>query len=259
MKKYLVFIAFVLVLACGRYDKQYSKVISPNETLSTKVDCFTFAGLPLACIQIQNYEKTVEIVEIVERVVNQIVIETEYVEVETIVREVHAVYSEKDVDIGSIIVEVIGILTRDYPVIAAPVSSQRLSEIVTYVTKDVVENAPSVVINAETHTVTIEPPRTIPQNTAPIAQAPEVVGENPVIAEHQHTEACGLVTERVEGVAGNNGLADRRFAYVKAHNQVDGEVRSVQYGFWDEDGDHAIDPDEHEIWTVTYYNCESMR
>ncbi len=120
MKKYLVFIAFVLVLACGRYDKQYSKVISPNETLSTKVDCFTFAGFPFACIQIQNYEKTVEIVEIVERVVNQIVIETEYVEVETIVREVHAVYSEKDVDIGSIIVEVIGILTRDYPVIAAP-------------------------------------------------------------------------------------------------------------------------------------------
>ena len=69
MKKYLVFIAFVLVLACGRYDKQYSKVISPNETLLVKVGCFTFLDLPFACLQVEKYEKTVELIEIVERFV----------------------------------------------------------------------------------------------------------------------------------------------------------------------------------------------
>ena len=262
MKKYLVFIAFALILACGRYDKQYSKVISPNETLLVKVDCFTFLDLPFACLQVEKYEKTVELIEIVERFVNRFIIqkEIEYIEVKEIVREVFVVNSEKDVDINEIAMKVLEILNRDYPAQVIAISDVELAEVAYAVSEDVIENAPSVVINAETHTVTIEsPPRTIPQNIAPIVKEPEVVGENPVIAEHEHTEECELTTERVEGVAGNTGLADQRFANVKAHNQVDGEVKSVQYGFWDEDGDHAMDPDEHEIWTVTYYNCESMR
>ena len=158
MKKVLVFLFVLVALGCGRYGKQYSKVISPNETLSIKVNCFTFLDLPFACLQVEKYEKTVELIEIVERFVDRFIIqkEIEYIEVKEIVREVFIINNEKDVDINEIAMKVLEILNRDYPAQVIAISDVELAEVAYAVSEDVIENAPSVVINTETHTVTIE-------------------------------------------------------------------------------------------------------
>ena len=87
MKKYLVFIAFVLVLACGRYDKQYSKVISPNETLcQQKLTVSLSRGYRLPVSKSKTMRKTVELSRDSRESLSTsfiIQIETEYVEVET--------------------------------------------------------------------------------------------------------------------------------------------------------------------------------
>jgi hypothetical protein len=175
----LVLFLAISMFGCDRYQNQYSKVISDNETKSTKVDCFTFLGLPLACIQVDKYEKTVELIEIVYRFVDRFIIqkEIEYIKVKEIVREVFVVNNEKDVDINEIAMNVLGILNRDYPARVVAISDAELAEVVFAVSEDVIENAPSVVINTETHTVTIERPVLTPQTTVSIVRSPEVTQE----------------------------------------------------------------------------------
>ena len=158
MKYIFTVLLIFMAIGCGRYQKQYNQVISSNETLATKVDCFTFLGLPLACVQIEKYEKTVEFIEIVERFVDRFIIqkEIEYIKVKEIVREVFVVNNEKEVDINEIAMKVLEILNRDYPTRVVAISDVELAEVAYAVSEDVIENAPSVVINTETHTVTIE-------------------------------------------------------------------------------------------------------
>jgi hypothetical protein len=227
----LVLFLAISMFGCDRYQNQYSKVISDNETKSTKVDCFTFLGLPLACIQVDKYEKTVELIEIVERIVTQIVTQIEYVQIEKIVREVHAVYSEKEVDIDSIVTEVLGILMRDYPAITAPVSSQRLSEIVTNVTDDVVENAPSVVVNAETSTVTIESPPFVPQNTVPPVQHDESTDDEST-DDGEYIVYSHRVNGRIQsGVIHSDHavIQDGKIFFTGSDGEVDDEDTSDEY------------------------------
>ncbi len=279
MKKYLVFIAFVLVLACGRYDKQYSKVLSEGSTQDTIVTCQTLFGLPYACFQKNEIRTNVKIIEFVDKIIKVVVTKERIVEVpkEVIVERFIYITETLEEETGAataveVISDTIAVIAEYVP--AEALTNATLQEVVAAVEPiSTRAYAPTVApVSAPATSVKIASVKAPPTYTPPIVVTPPPV-EKPVIVanvfveettviddnEHQHTEVCETTTERVDGVAGNNGLADRRFAYVKAHNQVDGEVRSVQYGFWDEDGDHAIDPDEHEIWTVTYYNCESMR
>ena len=99
MKKYLVFIALALVLACGRIDKQYSKILSENSTQTTTVQCATLFGIPYLCLvkkdtdtDVIEYIDVIEyvtVIEFIEVIVEKTVIEEriEYVPYEVIVEK----------------------------------------------------------------------------------------------------------------------------------------------------------------------------
>ena len=72
MKKFFVFPTLLIVLGCGRIDKQYTKILSPESTQTTKVTCHTVFGVPFFCVEKKDTSNTI----------------IEYVEVEKIVRHV---------------------------------------------------------------------------------------------------------------------------------------------------------------------------
>ena len=72
MKKFFVFATLLIVLGCGRIDKQYNKILSPESTQTTKVTCHTVFGVPYFCLEKKDTFNTV----------------IEYIEVEKIVRHV---------------------------------------------------------------------------------------------------------------------------------------------------------------------------
>ena len=113
VRLFLCFVTILFIISCGRYDKQYSKIVSDNEFKSTRVQCYTIFNLPFFCLITERYEITIEVIEIVEKIV-EIIVEKE-VEVEkvirvhtqTISREVYEVFRDKEVDIESIVSVVI--------------------------------------------------------------------------------------------------------------------------------------------------------
>ena len=72
MKKFFVFATLLIVLGCGRIDKQYTKILSPESTQTTKVTCHTVFGVPFFCLEKKDTSNNI----------------IEYVEVEKIVRHV---------------------------------------------------------------------------------------------------------------------------------------------------------------------------
>ena len=72
MKKFFVFATLLIVLGCGRIDKQYTKNLSPESTQTTKVTCHTVFGVPFFCLEKKDTSNNI----------------IEYVEVEKIVRHV---------------------------------------------------------------------------------------------------------------------------------------------------------------------------
>lgn len=72
MKKFFVFATLLIVLGCGRIDKQYTKILSPESTQRTQVTCYTVFGVPYFCLEKKDTSNTI----------------IEYIEVEKIVRHV---------------------------------------------------------------------------------------------------------------------------------------------------------------------------
>ena len=90
---YLVFIC--ALLGCGRYDKQYTKVLSEDVTVDNRVQCLTLFNIPMLCVFTEN-KKTRVIVE-VEKIVEIIVTKT--VEVEKIVEVERIKYVDRIVEV----------------------------------------------------------------------------------------------------------------------------------------------------------------
>ena len=96
MKKFFVFATLLIVLGCGRIDKQYTKILSPESTQTTKVTCHTVFGVPFFCLEKKdtsnNIIEYVEVEKIVRHVGDIIVVaeKREAVPVEEIVRTIQS-------------------------------------------------------------------------------------------------------------------------------------------------------------------------
>ena len=146
----------VLIISCGRYDKQYSKIVSDNEFKSTRVQCYTVFNLPFFCLITEEYERTFKVIEIVEKIV-EIVVEREVeiekvirVHTQTIAREVYEVFRDKEVDIETIVSTVIEKVYDKLPrAVVIPVA---VHEVASQVVSEVIESTPYTPTDVVIHT-----------------------------------------------------------------------------------------------------------
>ena len=147
----------MLIISCGRYDKQYSKIVSDNEFKSTRVQCYTVFNLPFFCLITEEYERTFKVIEIVEKIV-EIVVEREVeiekvirVHTQTIAREVYEVFRDKEVDIETIVSVVIQRVYASPPaskIIPPHISVKSIAE---EVVSGVVDSTPYTETNVVVH------------------------------------------------------------------------------------------------------------
>ena len=136
-------LCILTIIGCGRFDNEYTSVISPDEVSNLKVSCVNFLGVPTMCAVINETTKTVRVETIVSNIVERIVkkeVVTE-VPVEQIVKRVETRYivTGKKVDIEEIVKYVIA----------------RIKE---YVPLDDIINVPTDVIVDETTDYITNPP-----------------------------------------------------------------------------------------------------
>ena len=96
-----------MVVGCGRFDNEYTSIVSPDEVSTLRVSCVSFLGVPTMCAVINETTRTIRIENIVTEIVNRIVkkeVVTE-VPVEKIVTRVETRYivTRKEVDIEEIV------------------------------------------------------------------------------------------------------------------------------------------------------------
>ena len=132
-----------MVVGCGRFDNEYTSIVSPDEVSTLRVSCVNFLGVPTMCAVINETTRTIRIESIVTEIVNRIVkkeVATE-VPVEKIVTRVETRYivTGKEVDIEEIVEYIIA----------------RIKE---YVEPTDIINVPTEVIVDETTESIINPP-----------------------------------------------------------------------------------------------------
>ena len=132
-----------MVVGCGRFDNEYTSIVSPDEVSTLRVSCVNFLGVPTMCAVINETTRTIRIESIVTEIVNRIVkkeVATE-VPVEKIVTRVETRYivTRKEVDISEIVEYIIA----------------RIKE---YVEPTDIINVPTEVIVDETTESIINPP-----------------------------------------------------------------------------------------------------
>ena len=206
MKKYLIFIAFALVLACGRYDDQYSKIINENSTMTTTVQCQTLFGVPYLCLfqedtdtDVIEYVEVIEYVtvtEFVEVIVEKIVIETqiEYVPYEVIVEKFvdKIVYTNATYSLPAAVVDVVAVVKEVVP-------PQHIANVPTQsVVTSVIENIPEI--------TTLEPPPP-PLVKLPPPPPPTVVVKNAksTVENPSAEEAAALIEGHWSSHSHNDG------------------------------------------------------
>ena len=100
-----------MVVGCGRFDNEYTSIVSSDEVSTLRVSCVNFLGVPTMCAVINETTRTIRIESIVTEIVNRIVkkeVVTE-VPIEKIVIRVETRYivTSKEVDIEEIVVYII--------------------------------------------------------------------------------------------------------------------------------------------------------
>ena len=112
-------LALMMAVSCGEYKGQYDKIVSPEETVTIEVYCWTLIGIPVFCVKDSTSSITVK--EVVEMAVEEIVIEgkQEEVPVDEIVEQVAEMASEKPMAIDEA-VEVVMNAVKD----ATPAENQ---------------------------------------------------------------------------------------------------------------------------------------
>ena len=111
--RYFIIIALCLfvIIGCGRFDNEYTSIVSSDEVSTLRVSCVNFLGVPTMCAVINETTRTIRIESLVTEIVNRIVkkeVVTE-VPVEKIVTRVETRYilTGKEVDIEAIVVYII--------------------------------------------------------------------------------------------------------------------------------------------------------
>jgi hypothetical protein len=116
VKEHIVFVKLMRIFAilavlsgCGAIDRQFTKVVSPDEVVVTEVYCWTLIGIPVFCVIGQDRTITVRVETIVTEIVETIV-EVEVINeviIERIVTEIETEYLSTEVDIRDIVAEVV--------------------------------------------------------------------------------------------------------------------------------------------------------
>ena len=80
MKEHIVFVKLMWIFAilatlsgCGEIDRQFTKVVSPDEVVVTEVYRWTLIGIPVFCVIGQDRTITVRVETIVTEIVETIV------------------------------------------------------------------------------------------------------------------------------------------------------------------------------------------
>ena len=134
-----------MVIGCGRFDTDYTAIISSDEVSNIRVSCVKFLGVPTMCAIIDETTKTIRIEHVVTEIVNRVVekeVVTE-VPIEKIVTRVETQYIGigKEVDIEEIVKYVIARIKEYVPptdIIRVPTSA-----IVEETTEDIINAPPS--------------------------------------------------------------------------------------------------------------------
>ena len=73
--RYFIIIALCLfvIIGCGRFDNEYTSIVSPDEVSTLRVSCVSFLGVPTMCAVINETTRTIRIESIVTEIVNRIV------------------------------------------------------------------------------------------------------------------------------------------------------------------------------------------
>ena len=139
-----LFIILTTLIGCGEIDRQFTKVVSPDEIVVTEVYCWTLIGIPVLCIIDQDRTITVRVETIVTEIVD-IIVEVEVINeviIEKIVTEIETKYVSTEVNISEIVAEVIESVKERVP--EEDIKDVPLDEIVAKVTEQFVNEAPTV-------------------------------------------------------------------------------------------------------------------
>ena len=111
----IVLMALLLVVSCGEYKGQYDKIVSPEETVTIEVYCWTLIGIPVFCVR--NSTSSITVKEVVEMAVEEIVKpdKQEEVPIAEIVEEVKEEFDEKSATIEEIAETVVDVVKDSVP------------------------------------------------------------------------------------------------------------------------------------------------
>lgn len=108
--RYILIITYILlIIGCGKFEHQFTKIVSSDEVVVTNVFCSTLIGIPIFCTIVEDRTVTVYVETIVTQIVETIVEEEVRKEViiEKIVIEIETIYVTNETDINEIVIEVI--------------------------------------------------------------------------------------------------------------------------------------------------------
>ncbi len=109
LKLMCVLIIIVTCIGCGKYENQFTKVVSSEELVVIHVFCATLIGIPVFCTVDENRTLYVHVETVVTEIVEIIVVEEVEKEViiEKIVTEIETIYISTEVDIAEVVIEIV--------------------------------------------------------------------------------------------------------------------------------------------------------
>ena len=104
LKLMCVLIIIVTCIGCGKYENQFTKVVSSEESVVIHVFCATLIGIPVFCTVDENRTIYVHVETVVTEIVE--IIEKEVI-IEKIVTEIETIYISTEVDIAEVVIEIV--------------------------------------------------------------------------------------------------------------------------------------------------------
>ena len=108
-KRYFIFLmlCIVIIVSCGRYDRQYKPIVTPERVTRVQVTCLSLLNIPVMCAVIDQTTRTVRIENVIKRIVDRIVKKEviREVPIERIVKRIEYQYIETgtEIDIEEIV------------------------------------------------------------------------------------------------------------------------------------------------------------
>lgn len=144
-RRYFIFLmlCIVIILSCGRHDRQYKPIVTPETVTHFQVTCLSLLNIPVMCAVIDQTTRTVRIENVVIRIVDRIVKKEviKEVPIEKIVKRIEFQYietgTETDIeDIVNVVIERIKEYVKPSDIIEVP------TDVIVDETIDYISNPP---------------------------------------------------------------------------------------------------------------------